>query len=177
MKKTLPRRTLVIGGAASGKSAWAEAFVSASRFQPAYIATAQAFDDEMAEKIAHHKKRRGPEWLSIEEPLDLRGALAQCPENAMALIDCATLWLTNHMIKDADIAAQTEAFVKLVTRAPVPLVVVSNEVGDGIVPGDAMSRRFRNAQGYLNQRLAAEADLVVRVTVGLPLALKGEIPA
>lgn len=177
MEKTLPQRTLVIGGAASGKSAWAEAFVSASGLRPVYVATGQAFDEEMRQKISRHKDRRGPEWRTIEEPFDIGSALANCASGEVVLIDCATLWLTNHLLAENNLKDETSQFAKLITDTHLHLIVVTNEVGDGIVPMDAMSRHFREAQGQLNQRLASEADLVVRVTAGLPMALKGTLPS
>jgi adenosylcobinamide kinase/adenosylcobinamide-phosphate guanylyltransferase len=172
----LQKLTLVLGGAASGKSTFAEALVTGHTAHPVYIATAQAWDAEMADKIARHRAARGPAWHTVEAPLDLAPALAAVTAPQAVLIDCATLWLTNVILAETDLAAAEQAFLAAVMLCPAPVVVVSNEVGQGIVPDNALARRFRNAQGALNQRLAARADLVVAVMAGLPLVLKGSLP-
>lgn len=172
----LPKLTLVLGGASSGKSAFAESLVLQGDLDPVYIATAQVFDDEMADKVARHRDMRGDGWTTIEEPLDIAAALAKTTDNQIILIDCATLWLTNVILGDHDITTQTTRLVDALRNCPAPVVIVSNEVGQGIVPDNALSRRFRNAQGALNQTIAAEAALVVAVMAGLPLALKGTLP-
>ena len=173
---TLPPLTLVIGGAASGKSAWSESLVAGSGRPGVYVATAQAFDAEMHEKIARHRARRGPEWTTVEVPGDLRPALSAVPEASAVLLDCATLWLSNRLLANEDMESAGAAFLSAVAACPAPLVVVSNEVGQGIVPDHAMGRAFRDAQGRLNQAIAARADLAVLVQAGLPLALKGALP-
>lgn len=166
--------TFVIGGASSGKSAYAEKLMLGMAARPVYIATAQAFDAEMAEKIARHKDARGTGWHTIEAPVDLAGAINGASGAEGILIDCATLWLSNLMLAEADIdAAEAEAFDAL-DRCGCPVVIVSNEVGQGVVPDTPMGRRFRNIQGGFNQRLAARADRVVAVMAGLPLVLKGD---
>lgn len=166
--------TLVIGGASSGKSAYAEKLIREVATRPAYIATAQAFDAEMADKIARHKDARGPGWRTIEAPTDLVGAMAEAVGADGILIDCATLWLSNLMLAEANIeAAEADAFTAI-ERRTCPVVVVSNEVGQGIVPETSMGRRFRAIQGGFNQRMAARADRVVAVMAGLPLVLKGQ---
>lgn len=142
-----------------------------------YIATAEAWDDEMRDRIAKHRRDRVGHWTTIEAPLDLDAALGLARAEEAVLVDCATLWLTNHMLADHDLAAHTKALVLALTACPAPVVIVSNETGWGIVPDNALARRFRDEQGRLNQRLAAAADLVVTVIAGLPLALKGTIPA
>jgi adenosylcobinamide kinase/adenosylcobinamide-phosphate guanylyltransferase len=172
----LPNLSLVLGGAASGKSAFAESLVLRAGEPPAYIATAQAFDDEMAIKIAQHQKTRGTGWTTIEEPLDIAAALGQVGRNQPVLIDCATLWLTNVILGGDDINAASDVFLQAVKTFAGPVVVVSNEVGQGIIPDNTLSRQFRNAQGRLNQQIAAEADLVVAVMAGLPMVLKGNLP-
>lgn len=172
----LPKLSLVLGGAASGKSAFAENLVLQSGNAPVYLATAQVFDDEMAEKVARHRDMRGAGWVTIEEPLDLGPALAQITPQQTVLIDCATLWLTNVILGDHDVADHTNALLTAIATCQGPVVVVSNEVGQGIVPDNALSRKFRNAQGGLNQQIAAEADLVVAVMAGLPVVLKGQLP-
>lgn len=166
--------TFVIGGARSGKSRHAEALVRATGPSPwTYIATAQAFDTEMAERIAHHRADRGPGWITLEAPHDLLGALAQAEETGRAvLVDCLTLWLTNRLLADADLAAESAALVDRLARLTVPAVVVSNEVGLGIVPDNALARAFRDAAGRLHQAVAARATHVVLMVAGIPLAVK-----
>ncbi|PJI85302.1 adenosylcobinamide kinase /adenosylcobinamide-phosphate guanylyltransferase [Yoonia maricola] len=172
----LPKLTLILGGAASGKSAFAEHLVlQGGNGTPIYIATAQIFDDEMADKVAKHREMRGTGWHTIEEPVDFTGVLAQVAKGQPVLIDCATLWLTNLILGEHDVVARTDALITALAHCNGPVMIVSNEVGQGIVPDNALSRRFRNAQGRLNQRLAAQADLVVAVMAGLPLTLKGSL--
>lgn len=172
----LPPLTLVLGGAASGKSAFAETLVSASGRARIYLATAQVFDDEMEHKLARHRSRRGPGWRTIEAPFDLAPALASASDREAVLLDCITLWLSNHLLADHDLdLAQADLLSGLDTCA-APVVIVSNEVGLSIVPDNALARRFREAQGALNQRLAARADLVINVIAGLPQVLKGHRP-
>jgi adenosylcobinamide kinase / adenosylcobinamide-phosphate guanylyltransferase len=168
--------TLVIGGARSGKSRFAERLITASGRPRRYIATAEAWDDEMRDRIALHQRDRAGDWTTIEAPLDLPAALAQVRPDEAVLIDCATLWLTNHLLADHDLAAEASALIAALAACPAPVVVVSNETGWGIVPENALARRFRDEQGRLNQRLAAEAALVVTVIAGLPLVLKGALP-
>lgn len=176
MTGSLPRFTLVVGGARSGKSAFAERLVTATGRPRRYIATAEAWDDEMRTRIARHRDDRGPAWTTVEAPLDLAAALAGADAAEALLVDCATLWLTNHLLADHDLAAEAETLVQALTRCRAPVVMVSNETGWGIVPENALARRFRDEQGRLNQRLAAMADLVVTVIAGLPLVLKGQLP-
>ncbi|SDE35381.1 bifunctional adenosylcobinamide kinase/adenosylcobinamide-phosphate guanylyltransferase [Limimaricola pyoseonensis] len=173
---TLQNFTLVLGGAASGKSDYAESLVLKAARAPVYIATAQAFDHEMTEKIARHRAARGAGWRTVEAPLDPGSALSGLRAGEIALIDCATLWLSNLILAEADLAAAEAGLIAAIEACAVPVVVVSNEVGAGIVPDNALARRFRAAQGGLNRRLAARADRVVAVMAGLPLALKGELP-
>jgi adenosylcobinamide kinase/adenosylcobinamide-phosphate guanylyltransferase len=173
----LPRLSLVVGGARSGKSALAERLVTETGRPRRYIATAQAWDDEMAARIAAHRDDRGAGWVTVEAPLDLPAALATAGGHEAVLLDCATLWLTNHMLADHDIGSETDALCAALASCPAPVVVVSNEVGWGIVPDNALARAFRDAQGRLNQRLAAEAGLVMGVMAGLPVMLKGARPA
>lgn len=175
-KIILPKLSLVIGGAASGKSSYAEKLVNASGLKRVYLATAQPFDAEMKDKVAAHRAMRGDGWTTIEEPLDLAPVLAARERDEVVLIDCATLWLTNLLLAERDIAVAQCALRDALSDCAAPVVIVSNEVGQGIVPDNALSRRFRNAQGRLNQRLAAEANLVITVIAGLPLALKGNVP-
>ncbi len=172
----IPPLTLVLGGATSGKSTFSEQLILKAGRDPIYLATAQVHDVEMAAKVAAHRDTRGDNWTTIEEPLDIGKVLGQVGKDQPVLVDCATLWLTNVMLGDHDLDAHTKALLKALTNCAGPVVVVSNEVGQGIVPDNALSRRFRNAQGRLNQQIAAQADLVVAVMAGLPLTLKGSLP-
>ena len=166
------RLTLVLGGARSGKSKYAESLITALPPPWLYVATAEALDAEMTERIAVHRARRGGDWRTIEAPHDLAGALA-APAGAPVLVDCLTLWLSNRMLAQADIDAETDRLEDALGRRASPLVLVSNEVGLGIVPDNALARRFRDLQGHLNQRIAARADRVVLMVAGLPLTVKG----
>lgn len=172
----LPRLTLVLGGARSGKSARAEALVAAhtARFGgPAvYVATAQALDDEMAARIAEHRARRSGDWETVEEPFALTGVLARDFGGRAVLVDCLTLWLTNILLAEHDVEKEEAALVEALSRAAGPIVCVSNEVGWGIVPDNALARRFRDAAGRLNRKVATVADRVELVAAGLPLPLK-----
>ncbi len=172
----LPKLSLVLGGAASGKSAFAENLVQATELRQIYVATAQVYDDEMADKVARHRDQRGEHWTTIEEPIEVAKALDTVTNDAAVLIDCATLWLTNLVIGEHNVPQRTAALLAAIDACPAPIVIVSNEVGQGIVPDNALSRRFRNAQGQLNQQIAAKADLVVVVMAGLPMVLKGHLP-
>jgi adenosylcobinamide kinase/adenosylcobinamide-phosphate guanylyltransferase len=150
--------------------------ITATGRRRVYIATAEAWDDEMRDRIARHRQDRGQGWETLDAPLDLAGALATIPADAAVLVDCATLWLTNHMLAEHDLALETDRLLASLVACPAPVVVVSNEVGWGIVPDNALARRFRDAQGRLNQQMAAQADLVVGVMAGLPIVLKGRLP-
>ena len=167
--------TLILGGAASGKSAYAESLVFQEDRSRVYVATSQAWDDEMRQKIADHKAQRGPNWRTIEEPVDMTAALATVSADEIVLIDCATLWLTNVMLGDHDLEAETQAFLAAIEACPAPVIIVSNETGLGIVPDNKLARDFRNAQGRLNQRLAQISDAVVFVAAGLPMVMKGSV--
>jgi adenosyl cobinamide kinase/adenosyl cobinamide phosphate guanylyltransferase len=164
--------TLVLGGARSGKSRYAESLISALPPPWFYLATATAGDDEMAERIKAHRARRAAAWHTVEAPCDISGALAACGK-APALIDCLTLWLSNLMLAEADIEAEVDRLEKTLHAAAAPVVLVANEVGFGIVPDHPLGRRFRDWQGLINQRMAARADRVVLMVAGLPLVLKG----
>lgn len=164
---------LVLGGARSGKSRFAERLVEDSALRPVYVATAAGGDAEMADRIAHHRGRRGERWSTIEEPLDLCGTLTRkaCTENAI-LVDCLTLWITNLMMREADVDAEIGRLTGLIRDLAGPVVLVSNEVGLGIVPENAMARAFRDHAGRLHQSVAEHAEQVFFVAAGLPLALK-----
>ena len=172
----LRNAALVLGGAASGKSAYAETLVLNTSTHCIYLATAQAFDTEMQAKICRHQNRRGPAWSTIEAPLNAADVLGKLAEGQVCLLDCATLWLSNHLMAENEIEAEQSLLLHALRLCPARVVVVSNEVGHGIVPDNALARRFREAQGRLNIALAAEADLVVQVTAGLPQVLKGQTP-
>lgn len=176
MTGSLPPLTLVIGGARSGKSGFAEGLITATGRPRRYIATAEAWDDEMRDRIAHHRTERGPAWTTVEAPLALAAALAQARAEEAVLVDCATLWLTNHLLAEHDLSVKVSGLLAGLATCKAPVVIVSNETGWGIVPENALARRFRDEQGRLNQRLAAEAGLVVTVIAGLPLVLKGTLP-
>jgi adenosylcobinamide kinase / adenosylcobinamide-phosphate guanylyltransferase len=166
--------TLVLGGARSGKSRYGEGLIAALPPPWTYVATAEALDAEMAERIAAHRARRGPQWRTIEVPHDLATALADC-ETTPVLVDCLTLWLSNHMLADADIDLEMARLEDALAAAKTLIVLIANEVGSGIVPDHPLGRKFRDLQGVLNQRMAARADRVVLVVAGLPLALKGSL--
>lgn len=170
------RFALILGGARSGKSSTAEKLVTLRGKPRIYIATAEAWDDEMRDRVARHRADRGPGWRTVEAPLDLAGALGRIEPDAAVLVDCATLWLTNHLLADHDLDAQAARLMAAIATCPAPVALVSNEVGWGIVPDNALARRFRDAQGRLNQQMAAQADLVLGVMAGLPFALKGGLP-
>jgi adenosylcobinamide kinase/adenosylcobinamide-phosphate guanylyltransferase len=165
---------LVLGGARSGKSRYAEQITMSSRPPWIYLATAESFDDEMTTRIADHKNRRSHDWQTIDTPLDLADALAALPPSATVLVDCLTLWLSNLMLAERDIDAEIQRLEAAMLAHAAPLVLVSNEVGFGIVPDNALARRFRDFQGLLNQRVAARADRVVLVVAGLPMIVKGQ---
>lgn len=170
-----PRLTLVLGGAASGKSDFAEIQANTGDRHRVYVATAQAFDAEMRHKIDGHISRRGDGWITVEAPLDIAPALRELTAGQVCLLDCATMWLSNQMLADADIPTAQTAFIDAIRLCAADLIVVSNEVGHGIVPDNALARQFREAQGRLNIALAAQADLVVQVVAGIPRVLKGTL--
>jgi len=168
-----PGVTLVLGGARSGKSRFAESLIGTSGLAKVYVAAAQALDSEMAERIALHRQRRGADWRTVDAPIDLAAALGRNDGDGRAiLVDCLTLWVTNLMLADADIARAADGLVAKLAAMRAPIVLVANEVGLGIVPDNAMARAFRDHAGTLNQRVAEVARAVYFVAAGLPLALK-----
>lgn len=168
---------LVLGGARSGKSRYAEAIAETSGLRKIYMATARVLDGEMDERIRHHQARRGADWETIDAPVDLADAVERSsgPDRAV-VIDCLTLWLTNRMLDGDDPEPVTADLAERVPGLPGLTVFVSNEVGSGIVPDNRLARDFRDAQGRLNQAMAAACDRVVLVVAGLPMMLKGELP-
>ncbi len=172
----LPKLTFIVGGAASGKSRLAESLAEKHGSTKIYLASAHIYDEEMAAKVDLHKKRRQTGWKTLETPLKVAEVLSTV-QGDVVLFDCATLWLSNHMLSDSsDLNAEQDALLAALRTCQVPVIVVSNEVGEGIVPENALARQFREAQGRLNIELAAAADVVIKVSVGLPQVLKGVLP-
>jgi adenosylcobinamide kinase / adenosylcobinamide-phosphate guanylyltransferase len=177
----LPALSLVLGGARSGKSRYAERLIEGAAERGVYCATAEAKDEEMGRRIAAHRARRalrqaedgGPFWRTVEAPLDLAAAIAaSSARETPLLVDCLTLWLSNLLFCGRCVEEEAERLGAGLESAPGPVVLVANEVGLGLVPETALGRRFRDAAGFLNQRLAARADRVVFIAAGLPLVLK-----
>lgn len=167
------KTVLVLGGARSGKSGYAEKLGDALPGPHIYIATAQAFDDEMAKRISRHRADRAGHWQTVECPLELCEAILESDrEDGVILVDCLTLWLSNLMLGDHDIAAARAELAGLFPLIQGTLLLVSNEVGQGIVPDNALARQFRDEAGWLNQAMAREADEVWFVTAGIPARLK-----
>ncbi|HZH52394.1 MAG TPA: bifunctional adenosylcobinamide kinase/adenosylcobinamide-phosphate guanylyltransferase [Microvirga sp.] len=167
------RRVLILGGARSGKSRTALDLAEEAAGERIYVATAQALDEEMRERIAHHRSERGDRWQTREVPF----ALGECIRTETApgravLVDCLTLWLSNVLLAEEDVDLRTQELTDAVAEAAGPLILVSNEVGHGIVPASPLGRAFRDAQGRLNQRVAAACDAVVFVAAGCPILLK-----
>jgi adenosylcobinamide kinase / adenosylcobinamide-phosphate guanylyltransferase len=169
----LPLVTLVLGGARSGKSRYAERLVERAAAGGTYCATAEAGDAEMAERIAAHRARRGPFWRTVETPLELASAIvAEAAPERPVLVDCLTVWLSNLLIAGRQLEAEVGVLRRALHEAVGPIVLVSNEVGMGLVPETALGRQFRDAAGRLNQEIAALANRVVFIAAGLPLVLK-----
>ena len=171
----MPNITLVLGGASSGKSLWAENFILMQSTKAIYVATSLALDSEMEEKIALHKMRRGQQWTTIEEHLALKRCLSNTTKKIPILVDCATMWLSNLLMEKKNIPEESNDLCQYLTMHKGQLVIVSNEVGQSIVPETEMGRLFQSAQGKLNQNLASIADTVVCITAGLPSVLKGNL--
>lgn len=173
-----PHSTLLLGGARSGKSRVGEALVTGalvtgSGDKPLYIATAEARDEEMSERIEHHQARRGSEWAIIEEPIALADVLREnVTSEHIVLVDCLTLWLSNLMEKEKSIPLAVDDLIDALRSTQGRIVMISNEVGQGIVPDNALARRFRDEAGFMHQRIAATVDQVAFIVAGLPLMLK-----
>jgi adenosylcobinamide kinase/adenosylcobinamide-phosphate guanylyltransferase len=163
---------LVIGGARSGKSRHAERLIAEHQPPWIYLATAEALDDEMAERIAQHRARRDERWQSMEAPHALADAIREAPGDRPLLLDCVTLWLSNRLLAAADLEQEIAMLCDVLRARSGATIVVSNEVGSGIVPENALARRFRDLAGIANQLLAARADRVEFIAAGLPLRLK-----
>jgi len=167
---------LIIGGARSGKSAHAQALAEAEAARrgggPVMIATAEALDEEMRERIARHREERGGEWRTLETPLELAAAIDGLSGGDCAVVDCLTLWLSNLIFAERDLARETEAMLEAAARSAAEVIFVANEVGMSIVPENALARRFRDEAGRLNRRVAERADEVVVMFAGVPLRLK-----
>jgi adenosylcobinamide kinase/adenosylcobinamide-phosphate guanylyltransferase len=171
---SVAKLTLVLGGARSGKSRYAESLITALPPPWIYVATAEPGDAEMRKRIDAHRARRGASWQTVEAPRDLAAVLKSEPAMPM-LVDCLTLWLSNILLADADIDKASAELEQALSGFQAPVVLVANEVGYGIVPDNALARKFRDLQGVLNQRIAARADRVALVVAGLPLAVKGTL--
>lgn len=164
---------LVLGGARSGKSAYAQARAEAMGLEPVFVATAQAFDDEMATRIARHQADRDDRWRTVDAPLELPTAVTtHARSDRVLLLDCLTLWVSNLMMREADVEAASRDLCAALRAASGPIILVSNEVGLGIVPDNALARSFRDAAGRLNQMVAAAADEVLFMVAGLPMPVR-----
>jgi adenosylcobinamide kinase/adenosylcobinamide-phosphate guanylyltransferase len=165
---------LVLGGARSGKSRYAQSRAEALDGQLVFVATAQAFDEEMTDRIARHRDDRGERWITVEEPLELPAVIVAHADNqSVLLVDCLTLWASNLLLADRDPAIAAREVADAIATARSPLMFVSNEVGLGIVPDNALARQFRDFAGTINQAVAAAVDEVVMVFAGIPMAVKG----
>ena len=167
-----PLLTFVIGGARSGKSRHAQSLARATPAPWVMIATAEALDEEMRERIAEHKRMRGEGWITMEAPIDLTGAIALAPVEAPVVIDCLTLWLSNLMLGDHDHDLAVNGLETALRARTAPTIVVANEVGLGIVPDNPLARKFRDFAGVLNQKVARSADEVYFTAAGIPLKIK-----
>jgi adenosylcobinamide kinase/adenosylcobinamide-phosphate guanylyltransferase len=172
------RRILVLGGARSGKSRKAEAIAMGEDGQRIYIATAEASDDEMRERVAAHRKERdGKAWETVEEPLGLPAALMRLSKpGTVILVDCLTLWLNNILFRERPVEPMIQALCSALASVRGTVILVSNETGLGIVPDNALARQFRDWAGVLNQRVAEIAEDVIFMAAGLPMTLKGARP-
>lgn len=169
-----PSSILVLGGARSGKSRFAEGLALDCAADRHYVATGRAFDDEMRDRIARHRSDRGDGWTTHEEPVDLVGQLKRIDDpSRVVLVDCLTLWVTNLMLEDHDVAAHSAELAAFLPQLKARVILVSNEVGLGIVPENRMAREFRDHAGRLHQQIAARAAEVYFVAAGLPLKMKG----
>lgn len=167
--------TFVVGGVRSGKSSFALRLAEKNFRRPLFIATAEAFDSEMADRITRHRKERSKHWKCIEEPLDIAKAISAPADCDGILLDCLTVWLGNIVTKesDKDFIRRKKALLKALQSTKKDIIIVANEVGLGVVPESELGRKFRDLAGWLNQDIAKIADTVFSVTVGIPLKIKG----
>ncbi len=165
--------TLVLGGARSGKSVYAEKLVENSGKSKVYIATGEARDAEMSARIGLHQARRGQDWQTIEAPMEVCKALQQVAGGSIVLLDCVTLWVSNLMATERNVVEEVQNFCQLLAKLPCDIIIVSNEVGLGIVPDNALARRFRDEAGQANQMIADACDRVVFVAAGQAMVMKG----
>lgn len=165
--------TLILGGARSGKSRFAQALAEQEEGRLVYVATAGAYDAEMEERVERHRDDRGEQWETVEEQYDLAAVIARYSGSSTLLVDCLTLWLSNVILGEQDVGAAIAGLVAALNACDGHVILVSNEVGSGIVPETPLGRAFRDEAGRLNQRVAAQADTVALVVAGLPLWLKG----
>jgi adenosylcobinamide kinase/adenosylcobinamide-phosphate guanylyltransferase len=168
----------ITGGCRSGKSRFALDYANQHFSKKLYLATCEALDEEMARRIEHHKKMRGPEWKTIEEPVEIVNQIMQYgDETDVILLDCITLWLSNLLMRrkdDPEIAQEINRFIDTIKKKQTSLVLVSNEVGLGIVPADPLGRRFRDLSGMANQKIAEVVHTVILMVSGIPIFLKGK---
>ncbi len=173
------KRILITGGCRSGKSRFALNYANQHFSRKIYLATCEVLDEEMAQRVENHKKMRGPEWQTVEEPIEVVDKIGLYGDEVeVILLDCITLWLSNLLIKwenDLKILEEIERFIDLSKQVRSSFIIVSNEVGMGIVPADPLSRRFRDLSGMANQRMAEVADTVVLMVSGIPIFLKGAV--
>ena len=172
------RMIFVTGGCRSGKSRYALHYANQHFSKKLFLATCEVLDEEMAQRIENHKKMRGPEWQTVEEPIDIIDRIKEDgADSEVILIDCLTLWLYNVLMKwdsDLRIMQETETLVDTLKKSDASFIVVSNEVGMGIVPADPLSRRYRDLLGTMNQRIAEALDTVIFMVSGIPIFLKGK---
>ncbi|MFW2588080.1 bifunctional adenosylcobinamide kinase/adenosylcobinamide-phosphate guanylyltransferase [Sagittula sp. SSi028] len=168
----MEKSILITGGARSGKSELAERLALRPTGRAIYIATAEAWDDEMRARIKTHQDRRGAEWTNLHAPMDLCSALRDSDGGDPRLVDCLTLWLTNLMLSERDWRAATEQLCDVLTQQSAPVVLVTNEVGAGIVPDNKLARDFRDAAGWLNRRVAEISETVILTVAGCPIKVK-----
>ncbi|SIN64325.1 adenosylcobinamide kinase /adenosylcobinamide-phosphate guanylyltransferase [Parasphingorhabdus marina DSM 22363] len=172
--RTSGKITLILGGTRSGKSRFGQQLAEEYGGQMLYVATAEAFDAEMTDRINRHREDRGSNWQTIEEQMNIAHMIRDnASPGTVLLVDCLTIWLSNLMLSEADIAFELDNLSEALRKSDGPVILVSNEVGSGVVPESPLGREFRDQSGWMNQRLAREAGEVALVTAGLPLWLKG----
>jgi adenosylcobinamide kinase/adenosylcobinamide-phosphate guanylyltransferase len=168
----------ITGGCRSGKSRYALDYANRHFSKKLYLATCEVLDQEMAQRVENHKKMRGPEWQTVEEPLEVVEKVRRYGDEAeVVLLDCITLWLSNLLLKwddDSKVTGEVDRLIETLKKSQASFLIVSNEVGMGIVPADPLSRRFRDLSGTVNQRIAEVADTVILMVSGLPIFLKGK---